>query len=37
MSATDSNGNVDRAKANQMVDPRGYFAKNKRLSKNKSK
>lgn len=36
MSATDSNGHVDRAKANQMVDPRGYFAKNKRRLKKKS-
>lgn len=36
-SATDGHGNVNRSKANTMVDPRGYFAKNKRLSKKKSK
>lgn len=35
-SATDNHGNVNRTKANKMVDPRGYFAKNKRLSKKKS-
>ena len=36
MSATDSNGQVDRAKADTMVDPRVYFAKNKRRIKKKS-
>ena len=29
-SATDSRGNVSRAKADKIADPRGYFAKNKR-------
>lgn len=29
-SATDSHGNVSRAKADKIADPRGYFAKNKR-------
>ena len=35
-SATDSHGQVNRTKANSMVDPRGYFAKNKRQSKKKA-
>lgn len=30
-SATDSKGNVSRAKADKIADPKGYFAKNKRL------
>lgn len=29
-SATDSKGNVSRAKADKIADPKGYFAKNKR-------
>lgn len=36
MSATDNNGHVNRNKANKMVDPRGYFAKNKRRIKRKN-
>jgi hypothetical protein len=35
-SATGPHGKIDRAKANQMVDPRGYFAKNKRSIKKKN-
>jgi hypothetical protein len=34
-SATGPHGKIDRNKANQMVDPRGYFAKNKRSIKHK--
>ena len=35
-SATDSKGNVSRAKADRIADPKGYFAKNKRkLKKNR--
>ena len=36
ISATDSNGQIDRTKANKMVDPKGYFAKNKRCIKKKN-
>lgn len=32
-SATDSKGNVSRAKADRIADPKGYFAKNKRKLK----
>jgi len=28
-SATKANGNIDRAKADRILDPRGYFEKNK--------
>jgi hypothetical protein len=32
-SATDSKGNVSRAKADKIADPKGYFEKNKRQLK----
>jgi hypothetical protein len=32
-SATKANGNIDRAKADRMLDPHGYFSKNKRKIK----
>lgn len=34
-SATGPHGQVDRNKSNQMVDPKGYIAKNKRAIKRK--
>lgn len=36
-SATDAKGNVSRAKADKIADPRGYFAKNKRSLPKKGK
>ncbi len=32
-SATKADGNIDRAKADRILDPRGYFEKNKRKLK----
>jgi hypothetical protein len=34
-SATNSNGHVDRKKSDQILDPEGYFAKNKKSIKKK--
>jgi hypothetical protein len=31
--ATKKNGNIDRKKADRMIDPHGYFAKNKRKNR----
>jgi hypothetical protein len=36
-SATNSNGNVDRNKSDQIVDPKNYFSKNKKQIKKLNK